>query len=226
MDEELFNVQTGVHQFAKAFSFDGIELVTSAALQNDLMRVFRDWFALLNRGHRLVGVGSSDTHDISRYILGQGRSYIRCGDTNPAAISVEEACHSFLDGRVLVSMGLWVNMRVDGRFEVGDVATDLPDVFEVEIEVQGPSWVAADEVSLYLNGKLIRQIPVEPDLHRIQKALVQWTLPKPDKPAYLVAMAQGPGVKEPFWVIPRPYQHKTLDYTPRIIGATNPVWID
>lgn len=226
MDEELFNVQTGVHQFAKAFSFDGIELVTSAALQNDLMRVFRDWFALLNRGHRLVGVGSSDTHDISRYILGQGRSYIRCGDTNPSAISVEEACHSFLDGRVLVSMGLWVNMRVDGRFEVGDVATDLPDMFEVEIEVQGPSWVAADEVSLYLNGKLIRQIPVEPDLHRIQKALVQWTLPKPDKPAYLVAMAQGPGVKEPFWVIPRPYQHKTLDYTPRIIGATNPVWID
>lgn len=226
MDEELFDVQTGAHQFTNAFTFDGIELVTSAALQNDLMRVFRDWFALLNRGHRLVGVGSSDTHDISRYILGQGRSYIRCEDFSPSAISIEEACHSFLDGRVLISMGLWANMHVEDRFEVGDTATDLPESVKVEVVVQGPSWVAADEVGLYLNGRRIRHQSIQPNFHRIEKARIRWNIPKPDKSAFLVAIAQGPGVEEPFWVIPRPYQHKTNDYTPRIIGATNPIWID
>lgn len=226
MDAELFDVETGAHRFANAFTFDGIELVTSAALQNDMMRNYRDWFALLNRGHRLVGVGSSDTHDISRYILGQGRSYIRCEDADSSSISIEEACHAFLDGRVLVSMGLWVNMRVEDRFEVGDTATDLPESFKVEVRVQGPSWVVADEVSLYLNGERIRHQSIEPNLHRIEKSRVQWAIPRPDKPAYLVAIAQGPGVEEPFWVIPRPYQHKTIDYTPRIIGSTNPIWIE
>lgn len=226
MDDALFNVETGEHRFAKAFTFDGIELVTSAALQNDLMRIYRDWFALLNRGHRLVGVGSSDTHDISRYILGQGRSYIRCDDTQLSSISIEEACHGFLDGRVLVSMGLWVNMLVEDRFEVGDTATDLPETFQVEIEVQGPSWVAADEVSLFFNGERIRHQRIEPNLKRIEKARIRWTLSKPKQSGYLVAMAQGPGVTEPFWVIPRPYQHKTNNYIPRIIGSTNPIWID
>jgi hypothetical protein len=33
-------------------------------------------------------------------------------------------------------------------------------------------------------------------------------------------------VTKPYWEIPRPYQHKTNKYVPRILGATNPVWLD
>jgi hypothetical protein len=49
---------------------------------------------------------------------------------------------------------------------------------------------------------------------------------RPKHDLYLVAIATGPGVTEPYWEIPRPYQHKTNKYLPRILGATNPVWLD
>jgi hypothetical protein len=43
---------------------------------------------------------------------------------------------------------------------------------------------------------------------------------------HLVAIATGPGVKEPFWEIPHPYQPTSKTFTPRVIGSTNPIWID
>ena len=225
MASDHFDPDTGIHKFAKAFTFDAMEVVTSAALQTDLMKVYRDWFALLNRGHRLVGVGSSDTHDISRYILGQGRSYVRGEDSDPSQISIEEACNSLLDGRVLISMGLWVNMQVLNEFEVGDTVDQLPDFIPVDIQVQGPSWIAADKVSLYLNGKIIRSQSIALDKTPIEKIRIRWDIPKPSQNSYLVAIAEGPGVTEPFWVIPRPYQHESIRYTPRVIGSTNPIWL-
>lgn len=30
----------------------------------------------------------------------------------------------------------------------------------------------------------------------------------------------------PFWETPRPYQPSSRDFTPRVLGATNPVWVD
>jgi hypothetical protein len=43
---------------------------------------------------------------------------------------------------------------------------------------------------------------------------------------YLVAIATGPGVTGPFWEIPRPYQPAAPKFEPRVLGATNPVWMD
>jgi len=72
------------------FDCDAIEVVTSAALQSDVMRLYRDWFALLNRGHRLAAIAASDTHHVSQFILGQARTYAACRAGDPAAIAVEE----------------------------------------------------------------------------------------------------------------------------------------
>ena len=69
------------------------------------MSVFEDWFALLNAGHRIVAVGSSDGHDVSRYIVGQGRTYIECDDRDVAKLDVEAACRNLKAGRAYVSMG-------------------------------------------------------------------------------------------------------------------------
>src|SRR6185295_2459459 len=94
------------------FNVDAIEVITSAAMQSDIMQLYRDWFALLNYGYRVAGIGSSDSHDVSRFILGQGRTYVACRDDNPAQINVDEACESFRKGRVLASMGLLTQMTV------------------------------------------------------------------------------------------------------------------
>ena len=59
-----------------------------------------------------------------------------------------------------------------------------------------------------------------------QKAAITWTMPRPAHDVHLVAIATGPGVTEPCWAIPRPYQPTSMVWQPRVIGSTNPIWID
>src|SRR5439155_669263 len=157
-----FNRVTGENLRGFEFSFDCVEVVNSGALRSDLMETFRDWFALLNYGYRVTGVGASDSHDVSRFIVGQGRTYIRCDDHDPSAIDVDEACRNLLAGRALISLGLLVNIRVNDRFGVGDLATNLAPLINVAVDVLGPSWARADHVQLVANGLKVREQRVVP----------------------------------------------------------------
>ena len=83
-----------------------MELINSGAVQTDPLQLFGDWCGLLNRGLSVTPVGSSDSHDVSRFIVGQGRTYIRCDDSDVAHIDVDSATKAFVQGKVLVSYGL------------------------------------------------------------------------------------------------------------------------
>jgi hypothetical protein len=221
-----YNAVTGESRHGIEFSFDAVEVVTSAALQSDIMRLFHDWFAMLNHGYRVTGLGASDTHTVSQMILGHARSYVVCDDSDPARIDLDEAVRSFQQGRVLVSMGLLTDLKVDRRFSVGDLATGLDDEIQVEITVLGPSWATTDRVELFANGQLIREQTLAPAPGAVEKARLTWNLPRPTHDVHLVAVATGPGITAPFWELPRPYQASSKTLNPRVIGATNPIWID
>jgi len=221
-----FNAKTGENLRGFEFSFDAVEVVNSSALQTDWMLNFRDWMALLNYGYRVTGVGSSDVHDVSRYIVGQSRSYISVEDSDPAHIDVNKACDAFLSGRVLISMGLLADMKVNGKYSVGDLATDVPSMIPVTVSVQGPGWTAVDLVQLYANGELVREERFAQIKAPGEKKRITWNLPKPARDIYLVAIASGPPVRAPYWRIPKPYQPTSTTWNPRVVGATNPIWID
>jgi hypothetical protein len=222
-----FNPGTGRHRDAEALTaVDGIEVLTSAAMQTDVHLLFRDWFALLNRGHHLAAVGSSDSHDVNRFLLGQGRTYVAADDRDPARPDLAQVWRSYREGRLLVSLGLLTQLRVDDRFSVGDLASGLGERVRVEVSVQGPAWTRADRVELYANGILVREQALDDPGRAGEKARVAWELPRPAHDVHLVALATGPGVTEPFWEIPRPYQPSSKAFTPRVLGATNPVWLD
>jgi hypothetical protein len=225
-DPSHFNPVTGKSRREGGFDMDAIEVITSAALQADHMGPFRDWFALINSGRRVTAAGSSDTHDVNRYILGQGRTYLRCPDKDAGKIDVAVASRSFREGRALVSMGLLTKIKVAEQFEVGDLATNLPAKVTVEIEVLGPRWVKANRLTLYANGIPILEKNFTSAQDKILKADFRHVMDRPKHDLYLVAIATGPGVTKPYWEIPRPYQHKTNKYVPRVLGATNPVWLD
>jgi hypothetical protein len=224
--EKNFNPVTGENRRGFEFSFDAIEVVNSSALQSDLMLTFREWMALLNYGYRVTAVGSSDCHDVSRYIVGQGRSYVMCNDADPGQVNIEEACQSFLKGRVLVSLGLLAQMTVDDRFGVGDLATGLGELMRVTVTVLGPSWARADRVELYANGVKVREQQIEAPAGPVEKTRVTWIMPKPAYDIHLVAIASGPAVTAPYWPIPKPYQPSSRVWEPRVLAATNPIWVD
>ena len=222
---EHFNPVSGAHLSGEPYTFDALEVVTSAAMQSDIMQLYHDWFAMLNHGYRIAAIGSSDTHDVSRFILGQARTYVVCPDAAQTTVDVARACESFREMRAYVSMGLLTQMTVEKKYTVGDLATGLGDTFEVNVKVLGPSWAHADQVELYANGQLIRRKPIMLGT-AIVKADVTWHLVKPAYDWHLIAIATGPGIDAPFWDIPRSYQPKWKRHVPRVQGATNPVWID
>ncbi|HTD85968.1 MAG TPA: hypothetical protein VK850_05280, partial [Candidatus Binatia bacterium] len=174
-------------------------------------------FALLNYGYRITGVGASDSHDVSRFIVGQGRTYIFCKDHDPAKIDIHEACASLRAGRALISLGLLVDMTVQGHFRVGDLATHLPEQIEVTATVFAPKWSHADHIEVYANGQKLQETDA---------SKAAWTLPRPKTDTYLVAIATGPGITSPHWAIPKPYQPSSKNWKPRVLGATNPIWLD
>jgi hypothetical protein len=220
------NPRTGRHRDAESLDVDAIEVVTSAAMQSDMHLLYHDWFALLNRGHRISAIASSDSHDVNRFILGQGRTYVAAHDADPANLNLDEVWRSYREGRLLVSLGLLAQLKVNDRFSVGDLATGLADTVKVEATVLGPSWVQADHIALYANGRVIREQAIEDAGRGGEKTRITWQIPKPSHDVHLVVIATGPGVTAPYWEIPRPYQPTSKSFTPRVIGSTNPIWLD
>ena len=207
------------------FTFDAVELINSGALRSDLMEVYRNWFALLNYGCRITGVGASDSHDVSRFIVGQGRTYVACPDTDAGKLDVAEAMRSLRKGHSYVSLGLLPLIKIDGRFGPGDVAPVTAEDAKVEITVLGPSWSQAHKLELYQNGSVVAERQLE-STTSIEKARVTLNVPRVAFDTYIVAIASGPGVRSPHWAIPRPYQASSPTWQPLVLGSSNPIWID
>lgn len=226
LGEAEFDATTGIHRRAADLKIDALEVITSGAMQSDIERLYRDWFALLKRGHRISAVGSSDSHDVTRFLLGQGRTYVAAPDGDPARVDLDRVWSGYEEGRVRVSLGLLADLRVDGKHGVGHRVVDPGETLQVDAWVSGPSWTRADRIVLYANGEVLREETITDPGRAGEKARFTWEIPRPSIDTFLVVIATGPGPTDPFWPIPRPYQPASPVFTPQVIGSTNPVWID
>jgi len=238
------DLHSGIRPFgAKRFNavvgerFDGwgarlnaMEVINSGATQSDPLRLFHDWMALLNRGHSIAPIGSSDSHDVARHFVGQGRTYIRCDDRDPSNINVDEAVNNLLLGRVMVSYGLLAEIKVASKYTSGELASVTGEEMRVAVRVLGPHWVKATQVRLFSNGQQIRSINIPSaasrNLPRGIKWQGEWTLPRPNHDVHLVAIATGPGIDGPYWKTAKPYQPLSPDWDPVVIGCSGAVWLD
>lgn len=244
-----FNDAAGVNIHGWHLRANAMETLNSSATQTDILRLFHDWMALLNSGHRITPVGSSDSHDVARHFVGQGRTYIRCDDSAPGNIDVAAAARAFVDGAVMVSYGLLTELHVDGVHRPGDL---LPvpagqDMVPVRIRVLGPHWSQVDRIQLFANGIAVHDEDLtELDRDAVEHASLarptlpaqaagrqpgvkhQFTvwLPRPDHDVHLVAIATGPGIRESWWKTARPYQPDSPDWIPKTLGCSGAVWLD
>ncbi len=223
---ENFLTATGKRLDGRELFASAMEVVNSGAQQSDVMRLFHDWFALLNRGALLTPVGASDSHDVSRYILGQARTYVRATEDRPWQLDVPAAIESFRAGRVMVSCGLLAEITVNGKYGPGDLVPPA-DQYKVAVRVLGPSWVKADKVELFANGRKVREARILPsDGHGGLKWTGTWVLPRMPHDEHFVVIASGPGVTALYWPIARPYQPTSPTVDRRVVGASGAVWID
>lgn len=227
---KLFNDAVGENVAGWPMEFNAMEVVNSGATQTDVLQLFRDWMALLNRGYSVTPVGSSDSHDVGRHFVGQGRTYIRCDDRDPGNIDIERAVANFVQGNVMVSYGLLTEIKVNGHYQSGDLAKVAGDEVAVDLRVLGPHWVSASKVMLFTNGQLVREHHFEEGGRDAPHDGViwsgQWKLPVPRHDVHLVAITVGPGIESLHWRTAKPYQPDTSDPGTSAIGCSGAIWFD
>ncbi len=210
-----------------------METINSGTTQSDGLQLFHDWFGLLNRGLKITAVGSSDSHDVARHFVGQGRTYVRCADDKPGEIDLDQAYASLLAGRVSVSYGLLAEITVDREFGPGDfvprTSGESGSRLHISARVLGPHWCAADRVTLYANGVPIREVDIDPEQRSTSPGVIwqgTWEMDRPSHDVFLAIIGTGPGIRQLYWPTPKPYQPTSTDWTPYSLGATGAVWID
>lgn len=204
----------------------GMEVINSSAQQTDLLLPIRDWMTLQNRGVFLTPIGGSDAHDVSRYVLGQGRTYVRCDDSDPGNIDVVDAVDKMAAGHVIVSFGLWAEVVVND-VQSGELAKRAEN-YKVQVNVLGPSWVQARGVTLFKNGVQWKRLEIDPEAGRQGgvKASFELRLPALDRDVHLVALAEGDPVQQPYWPVAKPYQPVSPEWNPQMVGLSGAVWVD
>lgn len=226
---KLFNSASGSFRPGWELQANAMEVVNSSATQTDILQLFHDWMTLLNRGHSITPVGSSDSHDVGRHFVGQGRTYIRCNDSDPSNIHVDEAVENFLQGQVVVSYGLFVELTVNGTFRSGQVASNLGEHVNAKLRVAAPHWIQADRVLLYANGVEIESQKIRlnaPGDVAAMEWTADWTIDCPGHDTHLVAIATGPGISGMHWKTAKPYQPKSPDWIAQVIGCSGAIWLD
>ncbi|MBS0206710.1 MAG: CehA/McbA family metallohydrolase [Planctomycetes bacterium] len=226
----LYNSIVGENLDGWPMRFNAMEVVNSGATQTDVLQLFHDWMGLLNRGRPVTPVGSSDSHDVARHFVGQGRTYIRCDDRDPGNLDVDAAVNNFLQGRVMVSYGLLAELTVNEKYSSGELAPTPDSEVHVAVRVLGPHWVQADRVMLFANGALIREEKISArDPQKLPDGVKwsgTWKIPRPRHDVHLVAIAMGPGVERISWRTAKPYQPTSTDDRTHVIGCSGAVWLD
>jgi hypothetical protein len=207
------------------FPATAMEVINSGSLQTNMWQLLHDWFGMMNRGYFLTPVGSSDSHDVSRYLVGQARTYIKSNDGQPGRINLNETIKNFQAGKVSVSMGLLTQIIVNDKYEAGELAPSTNKV-TVSVRVSGPGWTSVNRVSLYANGKKIREELIGPISSPGVKWKGSWILPKFKNDVFLVAVAEGPYTHLPFWPLVKPFQPRSPEWKPAVIGISGAVWMD
>ncbi len=213
---ETFDADTGTFLGGRELEANAMELINSGAHTSDPMQLVRDWFALIRSGHRLAGIGGSDSHTVNFAIPGQARTYVECPDEDPANLDTGLAIDSFVKQKTWVSFGLLAHLdeTAAGKFKA---------------TVLGPGWTRASELKIFRNGEEVKAvtIPESAGTQAGEKWAATFSLAElAAKPGdFLCAVATGPGISGAWWPGMVPYQPTSPDWKPFVMGVSPVLWV-
>jgi len=170
-----------------SFAFDTLEVSNGFDLEDPrvLERNLREWFELLNIGHRYTAVGNSDSHHVLFQWAGWPRTYVRVPDREPSRVTPTDVTRALTGGHALVSCGLFVLPIANGSAGPGD--TVQGSRVSLSISVGAPAWIDAATLEVYANGAKVAQ-------RSHQRSLLPWNLHvdlELEMDSWLVVVARG-----------------------------------
>lgn len=170
-----------------------------------------DWLAMLNLGHRVTGLGVSDSHDPED--LAWPRTYFAAPTDAPADFDDEMLVDSVLAGRAQISAGAFARVSANGA-GIGEVASGA-DV-ELAVRVEAISGIDVSHVVVLANCDKVLDIDAT-DPFGIVKLDTTVALHL-DRDAHLVVMAFGDGA------MPAGLPDYDPTGVPRVV--TNAIYVD
>ncbi|MBX3159409.1 MAG: CehA/McbA family metallohydrolase [Deltaproteobacteria bacterium] len=148
------------------------------------------WFAMLDRGHRATGMGTSDTHGLIGDEPGYARTmlFVGQGKDELGAFTRDDVITAIRSHRAITTNAPLLEMRVGDKM-IGD--TVVGSTVEVEIHVRAPSWAKVDKVTLYTTGGAVVgafDVPADQGTDYTRVVTV-----RPTADAWVVAEATGSG---------------------------------
>ena len=207
------------------------------------------WFTMLDRGLRVTGVGTSDSHHLIGDEPGYARTllYVGAGKDVPGGFSRDDVIAAIRGHRAITTNAPFLEMTV-GDHRIGDTVVAPGGGVDVAIRVRAPAWARVDHLVLYANSQVVAS-QVIPDSQGTDYATrIHLSLAKD---SWIVAEATGSGNMFPAVT---PTEFPPLDATmiikalsvgldlsslpltaklkpPRVhiqtpLAITNPIWID
>ena len=152
------DTKTGVAESPDfSFAFDTLEVSNGFDLEDPTVfeRNFREWFELLNVGHRYTAVGNSDTHRVVFQWAGWPRTYVRVPDDDVTKVVPQDVARALLGGHATVSCGIFVLPTVNGSAGPGDSVQGKR--VSLQVSMRAPDWIDVSHVEVYANGAKIQE---------------------------------------------------------------------
>lgn len=131
-------------------------------------RIF-GWLQLLNQGFRIPGVVNTDAHD-NFHGTGWLRNWVQSSTDDAAAIKPLDIVHAANQGRVVMSNGPFLEVRLHeagqtNTITAGQDLVALSGKMQLHVRVQTPNWFDIDHVFVLVNGKLDETLDFNREKH-------------------------------------------------------------
>ena len=205
---EVFNENEG-------WGYFDAETTTEFSIGSSRHSVLRDWFNLLNRGHRYAAVGNSDSHAVYSCLAGYPRNYVPSRTDEAGKIDPREVAATLRNRRSFTTLGPFVEFGVNGQPMGSDVKAKN-GLVKLNIRIQAASWVDCDRVKIVVNGDVVEELPV-PDTRRVVRFEKKHPL-RLASDAWVALLVEGDDSLAPI------VHDQSRPIRP--FAVTNPVWVD
>lgn len=131
--------------------------------------VVNDWFNMLNQGHRHTALAASDTHGSVGEEPGAPRTFLLMGEDDPSSITGKKLVDVIKNKRsITLSHGPFLTFTAapgrnqPGGEPIGSEIASSDGAITINYRLAAPPWISVSRIQVYVNGRLVQRIPVDP----------------------------------------------------------------